>query len=156
MSHLVVLGKQRFTCLSPSLVRFEYSPTGEFEDRPSIVASEPRQPQPFVEQAQQEFEGKTYTVLKTGEIELWTRDHERPFHRLNLEIRWISDGMVQFYRPGDRDYQNLGGPLRSLDRYGGPNSRLPGPHPATSESPDPSGTNWAAWTQCEIDPVYAK
>lgn len=156
MSPSVVLGKQRFTCLTPSLVRFEYSPTGTFEDRPSIVASEPRQPRPFVEQVQQEFEGNTYTVLKTGEMELWTRDHERPFHRLNLEIRWISGGMVQFWRPGDRDYQNLGGPLRSLDRYGGPNSRLPGPHPATSASPDPSGTNWAAWTQCEIDPVYAK
>lgn len=157
MAHPVVLGCRRFTCLSPALVRMEFAPDGRFEDRPSIVAIEPRHPLPFDDVATRTgAEGERWTVLKTAAMEVWTRQDGRPFDRLSLEVRWISDGMVQFWRPGDHDYQNLGGTLRSLDRYGGAAAELDAVHPATAESPDASATNWPAWDQTEIQPVYDK
>jgi alpha-glucosidase (family GH31 glycosyl hydrolase) len=56
--------------------------------------------------------------------------------------------------PGDRDHQNLGGTLRSLDRYAGEHCALKGVSPAGMESPDPVSTMWPAWLQCEVDPLY--
>ena len=97
-----------------------------------------------------------WDVLDTGFMQIRTTDNARPANRLNLEIRWTDGKLLQFWRPGDRDYQNLGGTVRSLDRYGGEACALDGVHPATMESPDPSGTNWPAWTQCEVDPLYDK
>ncbi|MFW6132604.1 MAG: TIM-barrel domain-containing protein [Planctomycetota bacterium] len=153
----VILANRRFTCLTPTLVRMEFAPDRCFEDRRSMVAHEPKTPRAFEEVTEIDGpDGHRWTVLKTGKLEIHTRSDDRPFDRVNLELRWTSEGLVQFWRPGDRDYQNLGGTLRSLDRYGGEASRLDGVHPATSESPDPSATNWPAWHQCEINPVYAK
>jgi len=150
-----LLGARRFTCLSPTLVRMEFSPDGTFEDRPSMVAREAKTPLAFESIDVRQWEGANWTVLSTGRMEVWSREDDRPFNRLNLEIRWEMEGLTQFWRPGDRDYQNLGGTIRSLDRYAGELARLDGVHPATAESPDPSATNWPAWHQCEINPPYA-
>jgi alpha-glucosidase len=150
MTHRVVLGRRRYTCLSPHLVRIEFAPDGVFDDRRSMVAYAPQQPRPFARVA---ADG-AWTVLDTGFLQLHVTDHQRPATRLNLEARWQDGKLQQFWRPGDPDYQNLGGTLRSLDRYAGESCRLDGVHPATLASPDPSGTNWVAWTQCEVDPLY--
>lgn len=152
MNHSLTLDKRRFTCLSPTLVRIEYSPDGVFEDRRSMVAYAEQTPVPFVSQ---ESDGP-WTVLSTGTLEIRATDHGRPCDRLNLEIRWSDGRILQFWRPGDRDYQNLGGTVRSLDRYSGESCKLDGVNTATMESPDASGTNWPAWLQCEVDPLYEK
>ncbi len=146
----ILLHKRRFICLSPTLVRIEFSPDGRFEDRRSMVAYSPRRPIPFRAVVR---DGR-WTILETGGMEIRATDHDHPFNRLNLEIRWNDGRLIQFWRPGDRDYQNLGGALRSLDRYGGEAARLDGVHPAGMESPDFSATNWPAWIQCEVDPPY--
>lgn len=140
----------RVTCLSPSLVRLEYSPDGTFEDRKSIVAAGATDPVPFTNRSQD----GPWIVLHSGAMEIRLVDSGRPFDRNNLEIRWSDGKLLQFWRPGDRDYQNLGGTLRSLDRYGSESAQLDGVHPATMESPDASATNWPAWLQCEVDPLY--
>lgn len=129
----------------------EYAPDGQFEDRRSMVAYPEQTALPF-EQVRREGE---WDILETGALEIRTRANEQPFDRLNLEIRWSDGRFMQFWRPGDRDYQNLGAPLRSLDRYAGAACRLEGVHPATMESPDTVGSTWIAWAQDEVDPLYA-
>ena len=146
----VILGNRRFLCLSPTLVRLEYAPDARFEDRQSVVAAAPRRPARF---RAHEREGR-WDVLDTGFMQIRAAEHLDPFNRLNLEIRWSDGRLMQFWRPGDRDHQNLGGALRSLDRYGGEAARLDGVHPSGMESPDPLATNWPAWIQCEVDPLY--
>ena len=141
----IVLGNRRFTLLSPTLVRIEYAPGGAFEERRSMLAWAEQRPLPF---------DGAWDVLETGAMQIRAAGNENPCNRLNLEIRWSDGRLVQFWRPGDRDHQNLGGTLRSLDRYGGEPCRLDGVHPATLESPDVSGTSWPAWLHCEVDPLY--
>lgn len=147
----VVLGKRRFRCYGDTLLGLDFSPTGDFDDRPSMIVEEAPCPVPFISQ---EEDGE-WTVLKTEKLELRTRENDRPFTRRNLEIRWIQTGMLQFWRPGDRDYQNLGGTLRSLDRYGEKHS-VDGVHPADLTHPDAKGMDWLAWLQCETDVPYYK
>ncbi len=146
----IVLGNRRFTCLSPTLVRVEFAPDGRFDDRRSMVAYAAQRPLPF---AGTRRDG-AWDVLDTGALQIRSTDNTRPANRLNLEIRWSDGKLMQFWRPGDRDYQNLGGTLRSLDRYVGESCQLDGVHPATMDSPDPSAHNWPAWIQCEVDPLY--
>ena len=148
-SGIIFLGNRRFTCLSPTLVRIEFSPTGAFDDRRSMAAYATKQPVPFASVGK---DGQ-WDVITTGAIEIRTSRNDLPCNRLNLELRWTDGKLVQFWRPEDRDYQNLGGTLRSLDRYSGEAAVLDGVHPATMESPDISGTSWPAWIQCEVDPL---
>jgi hypothetical protein len=145
-----VIGKRRFTCLAPTLVRIEYAPDGVFEDRRSMVAYAEKKPMAFKAVSR---DGE-WDILDTGFMQVRSAENDRAPNRLNLEIRWSDGKLMQFWRPGDRDYQNLGGTVRSLDRYGGESCVLDGVHPATMESPDPSGTSWPAWLQCEVDPLY--
>jgi hypothetical protein len=152
MKTRIEIGKRRFTCLSPTLVRIEYATDGVFEERRSIVAYAKQKPVAFKKVGRD----GAWDVLDTGFIQIRTTDNAKPCDRLNLEIRWSDGKLMQFWRPGDRDYQNLGGTLRSLDRYSGEACALDGVHPAAMESPDASGTNWLAWTQCEVDPLYDK
>ena len=150
MTNEVVLENRRFRCLSPTLVRLEFGLDGEFEERRSIVAYEEQQPVPF----ESSTEDGEWTVLQTGAIEIRTCQNQRPFDRTNLEIRWSDGRLVQCWRPGDRDHQNLGGTLRSLDRYGGAGAELDGVHEAGMQAPDPRATTWPAWIQCEEAPLY--
>ncbi|MEI6518562.1 MAG: TIM-barrel domain-containing protein [bacterium] len=149
-SAAVVIGHRRFICLSPTLVRIEFSPDGIFDDRRSMVAYNQQQPVAFTAITR---DGK-WDVLDTGAMQIRTIDNDKPCNRNNLELRWNDGKLMQIWRPGDRDYQNLGGTLRSLDRYGGESCVLDGVQTATMESPDPGGTTWPAWLQCEIDPLY--
>jgi hypothetical protein len=149
-AHVVVLENRRFTCLSPTLVRIEFAPDGLFDDRRTIMAAPEKAPLPFA--AMTTDDG--WDVLDTGRLQIRARDNAQACDRLNLELRWSDGRLMQFWRPGDRDYQNLGGTLRSLDRYAGDSCRLDGVHPATMESPDLSATHWASWLQCEVDPLY--
>ena len=131
MTTCAISGKRRFTCLSPRLVRMEFSPAGVFEDRPSLVASNPRQPIPF--DGQEEVDGKL--TLRAGQMTIISEENERDFFPSNLRVDWNMDGKTQTWRFGDRDYRNLGGAVRSLDYYGRDNL-LKGVHPAASASPD--------------------
>ena len=151
MTKSVILGKRRFTCLSATLIRMEYAPDGKFEDRRSLVAYEQKRPVDF---AGQETDGD-WTVLKTEALTLRVRDHDQPFRPLNTEVNWVQNGLLQSWRPGDRDYRNLGGTLRSLDRYGR-QTTMQGAHVADLDPPDAKGMRWLAWLDCEEDPVYFK
>jgi len=149
MSQPVTVGRRRFTCLSPTLVRMEFAPDGRFEQRPSIVAAAQPQAQPFAVVRASGGE----TTLETGVITIVSRDSARAFSRTTLEVRWRAGRFLQYWRPGDRDPRNLGGTLRSLDRYG-QSIRMEGVHTADMESPDAKALTWLAWLQCEDDPPF--
>lgn len=133
----ITLGKRRFTCLSPRLVRMEYSPSGVFEDRRSIVAYNPRQALPFdaVQTAGDE------TTLKVGALTITSRHNDQDFFPSNLQIDWKMSELTQTWYYGDRDYRNLGGTVRSLDGYNR-DGLLEGVHPASSASPDDYLHSW--------------
>lgn len=116
-----------------------------------MLAYEPQDPLPFISIIQD----GAWDVLTTTDIEIRSRDNHLPNNRINLEIRWKDGRLVQFWRPDDRDHQNLGGTLRSLDRYMGTAAALDGVHPATMESPDVSATSWPTWIFCEVDPLIS-
>ncbi|MFP4176915.1 MAG: TIM-barrel domain-containing protein [Candidatus Brocadiia bacterium] len=150
MDESLIIGNRRFRCLSPTLVRIEYSPGGTFEDRRSIVACSEQTPLAFKDVR----EDGDWTVLDTGLMEVMSRENELKCDRTNLEIRWTDGRVMQCWRPGDRDHQNLGGTLRSLDRYGNGADDLDGVDEAGMEPPDPRSTVWPAWLQCEERPLY--
>ena len=127
----IVLGKRRFTCLTPRLVRLEFSPTGVFEDRPSLVVPAARQAIPFDTVSQV----GDATVLTTAELVITSRENDGDFFPGNLKIDWKQGDLTQSWLLGDRDYRNLGGTVRSLDGYHR-DGLLAGVHPAGDESPD--------------------
>jgi alpha-glucosidase (family GH31 glycosyl hydrolase) len=127
----IISGKRRFTCLTPRLVRIEFSSTGAFEDRRSMVAFTRPAPLPF--ESVEEKDGKL--TLRTGGMTLLSTENERDFFQSNLRIDFKMGDRTQTWRFGDRDYRNLGGTVRSLDFYGRDNL-LNGVHPASTSSPD--------------------
>jgi len=127
----IISGKRRFTCLTPRLVRIEFSPTGVFEDRRSIVAFTRPDPVPF--ESVDEQDGKL--TLRVGGITVISTENDRDFFPSNLRIDFKMGDRTQTWRFGDRDYRNLGGAVRSLDYYGR-DSLLNGVHPASNSSPD--------------------
>jgi hypothetical protein len=123
-----VIGHRRFTLLAPGLVRMEYSPSGRFEDRRSMVAYEEKHSRRFPSIEEREDR----VILDTGMMKIISREHHRPFSWTSLQIQWQRDGVFQHWSPGDRDHLNLGGTVHSLDMYG-PDEPLEGVHIAGME-----------------------
>lgn len=149
MKHAVIEGHRRFTCLADDLVRMEFSPSGTFEDRPSMVAAGEKTSKPFRTVRR---EGGTL-ILETKALTVFSRENDKAFFPDNLEVRWWQDELLQPWRPGDFDYQNLGGTVRSLDNLDR-NAALTGAHPADMQPPDAHSMAWHAWNMCEVDPYY--
>ncbi|HIE08248.1 MAG TPA: DUF5110 domain-containing protein, partial [Armatimonadetes bacterium] len=110
----VVLERARFTVLTPTLLRLEYSPEGKFEDRPSVlVVNRKFPPVSFkVERA-----GKWLRIL-TRNLVLEYEAGSGPFNSRNLRIRYLVSGKFEEWRPGRPDPLNLGGTRTSLDLVG--------------------------------------
>lgn len=151
MGDPIIIGNRRFTCLSPTLVRMEFAPDGVFEKRRSLVAHAKREPIAFIKIQK----GKNDILLETGKMTVITRENDKAFFPANLETRWIHDGLLQYWRPGDRDYRNLGGTVRSLDGFGNL-TKIQGVHTADMESPNTKGNEWLTWIRDEEDPYYYK
>jgi alpha-glucosidase (family GH31 glycosyl hydrolase) len=153
----IIVGKRRFTMIAPGLVRMEFSPTGQFEDRPSIVAHEPRKALRFA--AVEEKPGRV--VLDTGRMKIISREHNKAFAAPTLQVQWLREGIFQHWAPGDRDYQNLGGTVHSLDLLG-PDDPLEGVHVAGMDPPGDyakrtylphdRGTHFPFLPEYELDP----
>ncbi len=149
MTYAVQTENRRFTCLAPGLVRLEFAPDGRFNDRRSLVAYEQQRPVPFAKIEKTAGEWR----LHTGGMTIVSRQHDRDFFEGNLEIRWERDGLVQFWRPGDRDHLNLGGTVRALDlqnRY----APIQGVHTADDASPDAKANVSLNELCCEVDVPY--
>ncbi|WP_197428604.1 glycoside hydrolase family 31 protein [Halapricum sp. CBA1109] len=109
----VVAGdRYRFTVLTPRIVRAEYDPDGEFEDRPTQTVWYRDQPVP-------EFtvdRGDDHLVIETDALRIEYATAE-PFGPETLSARITSLGTT--WRYGDDDPANMGGTVRTLDRVEG-------------------------------------
>ena len=108
---VVVAGNSRFTVLTPRLLRLEWSPAGQFEDRgtyafPTRCAPAP----PFTVRTEGDDR-----IVDTGALTLRYRQDDGPFTAANLSISFDLHGERQVWRPGMVDPANLRGTRRTLD-----------------------------------------
>ena len=100
----------RFTVLTPRLIRCEWHPDGQFEDRPTqwVVS---RDFPPVAYTISEQGGGLT---LRTAVLELVCRTTAAPFSRATLEVRWAGSDAT-LWRYGDTCRDSLGGTSRTLD-----------------------------------------
>ena len=149
MSNSVIIGRRRFTALSPQLIRMEFAPDGIFEERRSLVAYVEQKSAPFRSIRQNGAEH----VLETEKCTLLSSQNDKAFFRSNLEVRWEQNDLLHYWRPGDRDHLNLGGMVRSLDMFNR-TGQIHGVHIADMESPDAKANLWLSWLWCEDEPPF--
>src|ERR1700684_3679264 len=94
---IVVLGKARFTVLTPELIRMEWAADGKFEDHASFVFINRRLPVP---KYSHEFTGGKL-ILKTDALTLtYSPKGDGRFVADNLTIELTVDGKPVVWRPG--------------------------------------------------------
>ena len=127
---VVVMGKTRFTVLTPELIRMEWSADGKFEDHASFVFLNRKMPPvPF---DRSELDHGRKLVLKTSALTLTytpgagQRSHQDGrFTPENLSIDLTVDGKPVKWHPGLADDQNLQGTTRTLDGAVGEKTKEP-------------------------------
>ncbi|HEY3381912.1 MAG TPA: TIM-barrel domain-containing protein [Vicinamibacterales bacterium] len=117
---VVLSGQVRFTVLAPRLIRLEWSPTRQFEDRASLVFINRQQPVPAF---RTETKGGWLTIVTDALTVRYRKDSGR-FAATNLEVRLTLNGIPVVWRPGMEDKGNLKGTTRTLDGVNGPATKL--------------------------------
>jgi alpha-glucosidase len=111
---VVVVGKARFTVLTPELIRMEWAADGKFEDHASLVFINRRLPVPEFDRAESNH-GHRFT-LKTRALTLtYSPTKDGRFTPEDLTIEMTVGGRPVKWRPGLVDDQNLQGTTRTLD-----------------------------------------
>jgi alpha-glucosidase (family GH31 glycosyl hydrolase) len=119
----VVQGPQvRFTVLTSRLIRMEYSPTEEFENRPSQAFWYRRQPVPDF-QVRQSGE---QTEIETGHLLLCYHHNARGFTPCSLSVHVKATGITWSFADHAWKSGNLHGTARTLDVANGPVELEPG------------------------------
>lgn len=119
----VVVGRARFTVLTPRLLRLEWAPDGRFENRPSLVFINRRLPVPSFSTRR---EG-AWTIVDTGALRLRYRPRGTgAFAADTLAIELVVGGRPVTWRPGIPDTGNLRGTTRTLDGVKGETALEPG------------------------------
>ncbi|NQT21183.1 MAG: DUF5110 domain-containing protein [Planctomycetes bacterium] len=114
----VIVGNVRFTVISPTLLRLEYSREGAFVDAPSLVATERN----WGKVDLQLHEKKGRLEIATQKLLLRYTLRSGRFNPLNLEIEMMHGEKMVTWRPGMVSEGNLGGAGRRLDAAAGPAS----------------------------------
>ncbi len=117
---MVVSGQARFTVLTPRLIRMEWSPTSQFEDRASLVFIDRLQPVP-------RFTAATrggWLTIATGALTLRYKAGSGAFAAANLQVSFTLGGKTVTWHPGLEDTGNLRGTTRTLDGVNGPATKL--------------------------------
>ena len=110
----------RFTVLTDRLIRLEYSPAEQFEDRPSQAFWFRQQPvPPFTSKVTEQS-----VEIETEFLHLKYRLTRRGFHPSTLSIRLKQTGTT--WRFGMQPRGNLGGTARTLDAVAGQTRIEPG------------------------------
>lgn len=110
-----ISGSMRFTILKSRLIRIEYAPNGQFEDRPSQIFWHREQPVPEFTTRQTD----EWLTIETDYLHIRYKLGEELNYRY-LQITLKESGIIWHY--GDPDSNNLGGTARTLDRA---NGRIP-------------------------------
>jgi alpha-glucosidase len=121
-SATVIDGEVRFTVLTDRLVRMEWSPDGEFENRASLVFLNRNLPIPLFET---EKNGE-WLEIRSEELTVRYRTGSGKFNTDNLQVLYQMDGQTESWHPGLKDTANLGGTIRTLDGIRGETTLPPG------------------------------
>jgi hypothetical protein len=119
---VVIAGDARFTVLTPSLIRMEWSPEGRFEDRASLLFTNRLLPVP----AFTVDTSKGWLVITTETAALRYRRGSGRFSPGNLSVEFACAGKASTWHPGLADTANLGGTTRTLDGVRGATPLEPG------------------------------
>ena len=113
----VVDRNARFTVITPTLIRLEFSRNGKFiNDRSYFAWHRHVKPPQF---SAKQHAGKL--VIKTSRMELVWRGGAGGFTSRNLSIRFANGKKAwKIWTPGDKQTGNLGGTIGSLDGCNGP------------------------------------
>ncbi len=118
----VTVGSARFTVLTSALLRLEWSPTGAFEDRPSLVFRNRHLPVPRFQIEHRE--GRL--ILRTDDLILRYAKNAGRFDANNLRIELRVEDRPVVWHPGADASGNLGGTCRTLDGVSGATEVEPG------------------------------
>ncbi len=107
------LNNARFTVLNKGCIRLEYSSTGTFSDKPTLVAYQRTYtPCPVTVK-----KTATSLIIITPDISLKYTDNGKPFSRGNLMIKWGNGKMTGRWHPGKRNRAIIGQTRHSLDAW---------------------------------------
>lgn len=145
---VVLIGKARFTVLTPQLIRMEWAADGRLEDRASFVFLNRRLPVPGFScrpdcsaapaNKRHAQPAATPIVIDTGALQLqYTPTGDGHFTSDNLSIALSVAGKPVVWRPGQPDTGNLLGTTRTLDGARGSK---------TEEPIEPGLLSRAGWT----------
>jgi len=112
---IVAAGNARFTVLTPWMIRMEWSPTGEFEDRASFAFVNRRLPVPEFKTATDD----TWLTIDTGKLVLRYKKEGERFRKANLSVALKLNDKEVVWRPRMKDTGNLLGTARTLDGVSG-------------------------------------
>lgn len=119
---VVISGEARFTILTPAMVRMEWSPSGVFEDRPTLVFTNRRLPVP-------DFTARRkggWLILRTSELTLRYQENSGRFTTDTLRVEYHVNGAAKTWTPGTPNRGNLKGTVRTLDNVSGSTPLEPG------------------------------
>lgn len=108
---VVIYGNVRFTVLTPRLIRMEWSESGKFEDRASLVFINRRLPVPTFKVTTEQG----WLIINTGKLLLKYLKNSGEFNENNLLISFDVGGHHVIWHPGSVDGGNLMGTTRTLD-----------------------------------------
>jgi alpha-glucosidase (family GH31 glycosyl hydrolase) len=115
-NHLIVVGNARFTVIAPECIRIEYADDGKFVDAKTLFAV-------GRDAAYHDFklgrDGDAMTI-DTGKIRLRYRSNGKLFDKDNLHAQIAVGKDWVEWLPGQKNRQNLGGTIRTLDQVKGP------------------------------------
>ena len=113
---VVTEGMVRFTVLTPEMIRVEYSPLKQFEDRATFTVVNRNLPVPHFTKS----EDDEFLYINTDKLKLRYRKGTNPYFEPNppgnLNITMALNGRPVTWFPGQGDGKNLKGTCRTLDR----------------------------------------
>ena len=113
---VVTEGAVRFTVLTPEMIRVEYSPSKQFEDRATFTVVNRNLPVPHFTKS----EDDEFLYINTDKLKLRYRKGTNPYFEPNppgnLNITMQLNGRPVTWFPGQGDGKNLKGTCRTLDR----------------------------------------
>src|SRR5579875_822381 len=123
---VVIFGKARFTVLTDQLIRMEWSATGRFEDRASLVFINRHLPAPHFLHSVSGKEPNRKLTIKTAALTLtYIPAGDGRFTAGDLSIQLDVSGRLAVWRPGESDPGNLEGTTRTLDGALGDKTKEP-------------------------------
>jgi len=111
---VVVLGRARFTVLTPQLIRMEWAEDGKFEDHASLVFLNRNLPVPKFSK-ELSTDGHALTITTTDLTLAYTPSADGSFTAEDLSLSLQVDGKETIWHPGMADTENLKGTTRTLD-----------------------------------------